>query len=372
MTKPRFHWFNPLSHDNRDLSTPPGRERRVTPEYRIDAVRAAERLGFESVLCMVGQYCNDPWLAAAALIPQTQTIKPIVAVRTGYTHPAVIAHQVLTFQELSNNRLWLNMVTASHEKELHGYGDFLDKDARYRRSDEFMHIMTECWKGELFDFEGEFYRVEGAGLPRPLAVRPLIFSGGSSDAGLELAAKYSDIHLSYGEPPPLIAETVQKAGERAAKHGRELEFGLKINVIARRTSDEAWAETDRLLAGLDDGQIERQQKNIASRASTGQARVQAFNAGTKADPQSLRFYPNMWSGSGLTGAGGGSTTLVGSFEEVAERIDEYLSVGVQHMLFSAHPLLEGAYEVAEGIFPYFKDRLAVEDARPTLRAAATI
>lgn len=373
MTKPQFHWFNPLGHDNRELHTPPGRGRAATPDYRVDVVRTAERLGFESVLCMVGQYCNDPWLAAAALMPQTQRIKAIVAVRTGYTHPAVIAHQVLTFQELSNNRLWLNIVTASHEKELRGYGDFLDKDARYRRSDEFMQILTQSFDGTPFDFDGEFYKVEGAGLPRPLAVRPLIFSGGSSPAGLELAARYSDVHLSYGEPPPLIRETVEAVGERAARHGRSLEFGLKINVIARRTSEEAWAEADRLLAGVSDDVIARQQKTIASRSSTGQARVQALNAGSKADPDSLKIYANIWSGSGLTGGGGGSTTLVGSFEEVAERIDEYLSVGVRHMLFSAHPLLEGAYEVAEGIFPYFRDRAEiVETDAPLPRVSAAI
>jgi alkanesulfonate monooxygenase len=257
VTRPHFHWFNPMTNDNRDLQARPGQARIATPEYRVDVVRAAERLGFESVLCMVGQYCNDPWLAAAALMPETSSIKALIAVRTGYTHPAVVAHQVASFQELSGNRLWLNIVTASHEKELRGYGDFLDKDARYRRSDEFLHILTENWNGTPFDFEGEFYKVEGSGLPRPLAVRPLIFSGGSSDAGLELAAKYSDIHLSYGEPPPLIRETVEKASARADRHGRTLEFGVKINVIARRTSEEAWKEADRLLAGLDDDVIAR-------------------------------------------------------------------------------------------------------------------
>lgn len=372
MTKPRFHWFNPLGQDNRELHTPRGAGRVATPDYRVDAVRAAERLGFESVLCMVGQYCNDPWLAAAALMPQTSRIKPIVAVRTGYTHPAVVAHQVHSFQELSDNRLWLNIVTASHDKELRGYGDFLDKEARYRRSDEFMQVLLGCFDGVPFDFAGEFYRVEGAGLPRPLAVRPLIFSGGSSDAGLELAARYSDVHLSYGEPPPLIRQTVEAVGERAARHGRSLEFGIKINVIARRTSEEAWAETDRLLANVSEDAIARQQSAIASRSSTGQARVQALNPGSKTDPEALKIYPNIWSGSGLTGGGGGSTTLVGSFEEVAERIDEYLSVGVQHMLLSAHPLLEGAYEVAEGLFPYFRDRAQFVDETPLPRASAAI
>ena len=372
MTKPRFHWFNPLGHDNRELYTPPGQGRATTPQYRVDTVRAAERLGFESVLCMVGAYCNDPWLAATYLLPQTERIKAIVAVRPGYTHPTVIAHQVASFQELSNNRLWINIVTTSHESELRAYGDQLDKDARYRRADEFLQVLYASWKGEKFDFKGEFYEVEGGGLAQPLAVRPVVFSGGSSPAGLELAAKYADVHLSYGETPPQLAETVAQVNERSAKYGRQLVFGVKINVIARSTSQEAWAEADRLLANVPEEVIDRQQAVIHSRSSVGQSRVQSLNPGHKRNPEALRVYPNIWSGSGLTSAGGGSTTLVGSFEEVAERIEEYLSIGVQHMLFSAHPLLEGAHEVAEGLFPLFRDRVEVADVAPALQASSTI
>ncbi|MGE4324428.1 MAG: LLM class flavin-dependent oxidoreductase [Sphingobium sp.] len=372
MAKPRFHWFNPLGFDNRDLYTPPGQGRPVTPQYRVDAARAAERLGYEALLCMVGSYCADPWLAATYLLPQTEKINTIVAVRPGYTHPAVIAHQTASFQDLSNGRLWLNIVSTSHENELRAYGDMLDKPARYRRSHEFMQILNQCWQGETFDFHGEFYQVEGAGLPRRLCVRPRIFSGGSSDDGIELAARWSDVHLSYGETPPQIRDTVEKAGERAARHGRKLEFGIKINVIARRTSEEAWAEAERQLANVPDDVIARQQQIIGTRGSTGQARVQALNPGHKHDLAALRPYPNIWSGSGLTGGGGGSTTLVGSFEEVAERIEEYVSIGVEHMLLSGHPLLEGAYEVAEGLFPLFRGRADISEEAPALKAASTI
>lgn len=376
MGKPRFHWFNPLGFDNREQYTPPGQGRLVTPQYRIDAARAAERLGYEALLCMVGAYCNDPWLAATHLMPQTERIKAIVAVRPGYTHPTVIAHQAASFQELSNGRLWLNIVSTSHESELRAYGDMLDKPARYHRSHEFMAILNRCWQGETFDFTGEFYAVEGAGLAKPLGERPRIFSGGSSDDGIELAARWSDVHLSYGETPPQIRETVEKVGEKAARYGRKLEFGIKINVIARRTSEEAWAEAERLLANVPDEVIARQQQAMGARVSTGQARVQSLNPGHKHDPAALRPYPNVWSGSGLTGGGGGSTTLVGSFEEVAERIEEYVSVGVEHMLLSGHPLLESAYEVAEGLFPLFRDRgdvgVEAEEEAPALKAASTI
>jgi alkanesulfonate monooxygenase len=356
MSEAHFHWFNPIKQDSRDLAPTKDRARVATPEYRADVVRTAERLGFESILYMVGAYCNDPWLAAAAQIPQTEKIKFIVAVRPGYIHPAVAAEMVQSFQELSNNRLWLNIVTASHEAELRAHGDFLDKDARYERTDEFVNVLKRAWEGTPFSHEGKHYRVENGGLSTKLAVEPKLFSGGSSGGGVQVGAKHAHVHLSYGEPPPLAAERVKEVSEEADKHGRKVEFGVRMHVIARETSAEAWRETDRLLERLDPAVIERQQKIINARVSVGQARVQALNTGHKNDPEALKIYPNIWSGTGLVSAGGGSTALVGSYAEVAERIEEYLSVGVEHFLISGYPLLESAYEFAEGVMPYFQNR----------------
>lgn len=110
-----FHWFTPLNWDGRDLQAGQRSSgRAVTPGYRAEVIAAAERLGFESTLCMVGNGVNDPWLTAASLIAPTSRIKFIVAVRTGYTHPTGIAQQVASFQNLSNDRLWLNFVSVSH------------------------------------------------------------------------------------------------------------------------------------------------------------------------------------------------------------------------------------------------------------------
>jgi alkanesulfonate monooxygenase len=368
MPVPHFHWFNPPKNDNRDLVAPPGKERIVTQEYRADVARAAERNHFESILFMTGQAVQDPWVSAASLVNLTSRIKFIVAVRPGFVLPTLVAQQAATFQEASGNRLYLNIVTGSHEPELRGYGDNLAKEARYARTAEFFQVLRGCWSGAPFSFEGEHYRIENGGLPEPLRVLPKLFMGGSSPSAREIAAKHAEIHLAYGEPPPLVREHVERGKELADKQGRKLEFGIRIQVIARPTSAEAWREADRLLAGLDPAVIERQQRNIRSRASVGQARVQALNTGRKEDPESLKIYPTMWSGTGLVGGGGGSTALVGSYEEIAERIDEYLSVGVEHFLVSGHPLLESAYEFGEGVLPLFRNR--AERSADSLPSAA--
>lgn len=161
------------------------------------------------------------------------------------------------------------------------------------------------------------------------------------------------MHLSYGEPPPLAREWVNSVRQEADKHSREVEFGIRIHVIARQTSQEAWREADRLLERLDPQQIEAQQRLIRARTSVGQSRVQALNPGNKNDPQSLKIYPNIWSGTGLVGGGGGSTALVGSYAEIADRIEEYRSVGIEHFIVSGFPLLESVYEFGEGVVSRF-------------------
>jgi alkanesulfonate monooxygenase len=202
-----FHWFTPLHWDGRDLRNGrDGRSRMVTPEYRAEVIAAAERLGFESTLCMVGNGVNDPWLTAASLIATTSRINFIVAVRTGYTHPTVIAQQVESFQNLSRGRLWLNFVSVSHEAELRSFGDFLDKQARYRRSEEFIEVLNHCYDGKPFDYKGAHFQVEQGGLPAPLHTRPRHFTSGSSPAGLALGARFGDVHLSYGETPPMARD----------------------------------------------------------------------------------------------------------------------------------------------------------------------
>jgi alkanesulfonate monooxygenase len=319
----------------------------ATPEHRIELTRAAERYGFDSILSIATHKNFDPFVATSFLAAHTSRIKFIVAVNPGFALPTFVAQQSATFQELSNNRLYLNIITGSWEDELRGYGERLDKLERYARTDEFFDVLKLSFGTAQFDYDGRFYSIEG-GVPRNLNVTPSLFVGGSSDAGRAVGAKHADIHLSYGETPPLIAENVQRLRELADKAGRRLQFGMLISVIARETSEEAWRETERILSGVDIEQAERQRRWTATRNSTGEARVQSLSAGTNLrDPASLRIYPNVW-------AGPHRTTLVGSYAEVAERIEEYLSVGVEHFIIGGRPALLSICEFGEGVMPLFR------------------
>jgi alkanesulfonate monooxygenase len=151
----------------------------------------------------------------------------------------------------------------------------------------------------------------------------------------------------------MAAEHVERVSKLAAEYDRPVEFGIRIQVISRDRSEDAWAETERILEKLTPEIVAERQEQLAKRQSVGQARVQSLNPGV-IDRDGLNPYRNFWSGLGLVGGGGGSTALVGSHEEVAETIRDYLDVGVSHFIVSGAPLLEEAYQFGEGVIPLFR------------------
>jgi alkanesulfonate monooxygenase len=348
--KPVFHWFTPMHGDRRGYGgTVP---RAATPRYVADVVHAAEDNGFESLLVATAHASRDTWLTAAAAAGESERIRFIVAFRAGYTLPTLTAQMIETFEYQYPGRLDINVVTGSEADEQRAYGDPIAKESRYRRTAEFFQVLNAELSGEPFDFSGEYYQISGGGRPYPAPRRPRMYFGGLSEEAADVGARYADVQLMYGETPPMVADHVRRLSKLAAEHGRRLEFGIRIQVINRDTSEEAWAETDRILARLTPEQVAARQRQLAERQSVGQARVQSLNPGV-IDREALRPYPHFWSGLGLIAGGGGSTALVGSHEEVAAVINDYVEAGIRHFIVSGSPLLESAYEFGEGVIPLF-------------------
>jgi alkanesulfonate monooxygenase len=256
-----------------------------------------------------------------------------------------------TFQRVSRGRLLLNVVTGGDDAEQRRFGDHLGKDARYARAGEFLAIVRALWEGESVDFSGDHYEIADARII-PADVWPDLYFGGSSAAAIEVAAAHADVYLTWGEPPDAVAEKVGRVRARAAELGRELRFGIRLHVISRETSAEAWAEADRLLAGLDAEQIKHAQEVQRNSASEGQRRMTALHNGRT---DALEVYPNLWAGVGLV-RGGAGTALVGSHDEVCDRIAEYHALGIDEFILSGYPHLEEAYRVGEGVIPELRRR----------------
>lgn len=350
-----FHWFLPTYGDSRYLvggghgvaTTTAGGARPATLGYLGQIARSAEQLGFAGALTPTGAWCEDAWLSTAMLTEVTERLKFLVAFRPGLLSPTLGAQMAATFQRHSRGRLLLNVVTGGESAEQRAYGDFLDKAARYARCDEFLHVVRSLWRGERVDFTGEHLRVEGAELTRTPNPVPTVYFGGSSAEAGRVAARHSDVYLTWGEPPAQVAEKISWIRGLAAEQGRSPRFGIRLHVISRDSSEQAWAEAQRLLDALDPATISRVQDGLGRSESEGQRRMRELHGGSTAD---LEIYPNLWAGVGLV-RGGAGTALVGSHAEVAERIEEYHALGIDEFVLSGHPHLEEAYWFGEGVLP---------------------
>jgi alkanesulfonate monooxygenase len=369
----KLHWYLPTHGDGRTLllagdnvqtdlqthSAParPG-HRAPTLDYLVQVARAAEQSGFDAALTPTGTWCDDAWITCAALSQQTKRLRFLVAFRPGAVSPTLAAQQAATFQRHTKGRLLLNIVTGGNDVEQRRFGDDLDKEARYARTDEFLTIVRGAWSGQPFTFHGEHLWADGA---TALGVdeRPEIYFGGSSEAALKVAAKHADVYLTWGEPPPQIEPHLEKIRTIAAStpRERELRHGIRLHVIARDTPEQAWTAADALLADADDQTIAEAQGKMTHASAVGQQRMQALHGGKR---DNLEVYPNLWAGPGLL-RGGAGTALVGSHEQVADRIAEYHELGIDEFILSGYPHVEEAYAFGEGVTPVLRERGLLEE-----------
>jgi len=351
-------WFIPTHGDARYLGTSHG-ARAASFDYFKQVAIAADSLGYEGVLLPTGRSCEDSWILAASLIDATRRLKFLVALRPGLVQPAQSARMAATLDRLSGGRLLVNLVTGGDAEELEGDGLFLPHAERYALSREFLTVWRELLArshdGTPFDFEGRQLRVKGGKLLYPPVNRPYppVFFGGSSAEGHALAAEQVDTYLTWGEPPVAVAQKVADVRARAAAHGRELEFGIRLHVIVRETEDEAWRAAAKLVSHLDPATVEAAQRKFGAMDSEGQRRMAALHRG-RFNPANVRegleVAPNLWAGVGLV-RGGAGTALVGNPQQVAERIQEYAALGLKYFVLSGYPHLEEAHRFAELVFP---------------------
>ncbi|KIF78134.1 alkanesulfonate monooxygenase [Streptomyces sp. 150FB] len=350
-----FHWFLPTYGDSRHVvggghgvpAGSAGGQRPADLGYLTQIGRAAEQLGFVGALTPTGAWCEDAWLTTAMLARETERLKFLVAFRPGFVAPTLAAQMAATFQRHAPGRLLLNVVTGGESHEQRAYGDFLDKEGRYARTGEFLEIVRGLWRGESVSFTGEHLQVENAELARVPDPVPPIYFGGSSPAAGDVAARHSDVYLTWGEPPAQVAEKIAWIRGLAAEQGRTVRFGIRLHVITRDTADQAWAEARRLLDGFSDEAISSVQSGLARSESEGQRRMLALHGGER---DGLEVSPNLWAGIGLV-RGGAGTALVGSHAEVADRIKEYHDLGIDEFVMSGHPHVEEAYWFGEGVLP---------------------
>ncbi|ODT21488.1 MAG: alkanesulfonate monooxygenase, FMNH(2)-dependent [Hyphomicrobium sp. SCN 65-11] len=341
-------WFLPTHGDGRYLGTPIG-GRASSPAYLRQIAQAADELGYFGVLLPTGRSCEDSWIVASSLAHLTEQLRFLVAVRPGLQSPTVAARMTATLDRTLQGRLLINVVTGGDPVENKGDGVFLPHDERYAVTHEFLTVYKQLLSGETVNFTGRHIRVEDGRLlfPPVQSPHPPLYFGGSSDAGIAVAAETVDKYLTWGEPPAQVAEKIERAAIVAAARGRRFTFGIRLHVIVRETSEAAWRAADELIQHLDDKTIAAAQETFQRMDSVGQQRMRALHGGKR---DKLVVSPNLWAGVGLV-RGGAGTALVGNPQEVADRIKEYMALGIDTFILSGYPHLEEAYRFAELVFP---------------------
>ena len=341
-------WFLPTHGDGRHLGTEVG-ARHVTLNYLSQIARAADELGYYGVLLPTGKSCEDSWVVASAMVPLTQRLRFLVAVRPGLNQPAMSARMAATLDRLSGGRLLINVVAGGDPGELRGDGVWLDHDERYEATDEFLTIWRRLMAGETVTHHGRHMAIEAGTLLYPPVQTPYppLYFGGSSPAGQAVAAEHADVYLTWGEPPADVAAKITAMRDVAAARGRTLSFGIRLHVIVRNTAAKAWDAANELIARLDQATIAKAQAAFAKFDSVGQQRMARLHGGRL---DKLEISPNLWAGVGLV-RGGAGTALVGDPQQVADRMREYMELGIDRFILSGYPHLEECYRFAELVFP---------------------
>jgi alkanesulfonate monooxygenase len=342
-------WFIPSHGDSRYLGTQTSR-RNTSLSYLETLARTIDSLGFTGALLPTGAGCEDSWMVAASLIPLTERMKFLIAIRPGSLSVTLAARMAATFDRLSGGRLLINIITGGDPVELAGDGTFLSHDERYQVTEEFMSVWRSLFTGDSTDFEGRHIQIKGGKLLLPPVSRPYppLYFGGSSPVALEVAAKHVDLYLSLAEPPAMMKQKFDQVREHAAKLGRTVRFGVRAHIFVREKAEDAWAAAENVLRYADEAAIAASQEHLKRFDSVGQSRMRSLH--NNGDRASLEVSPNLWSGIGLINKGVG-TALVGDPDTLAERIQEYVDIGADTFILSSYPHLEEAYNVAELLFP---------------------
>ncbi|WP_230629449.1 LLM class flavin-dependent oxidoreductase [Sphingomonas sp. Leaf37] len=299
----------------------------ATWEYSRRLTRNAERWGYDLSLIAelnlndikgVEQPALDAWSTAAALAAVTDTIELMVAVRPNFHHPALFAKAAANIDRISNGRLALNVVSSWWADEAKQYGlQFDQHDDRYARTEEWLSVVDGLWTQERFTFEGAYYRTQDAiCAPKPVKP-PTIYAGGESEKAKTMIAARCDAYVMHGDPVAAIAPKIaDMAARREAAGGAPMHYGMAAYAIVRDSEAEAKRELDRITQISD--------------LPAGYANFDQWLSGTQLERE-LKIQEYSVSNRGLR------PNLVGTPEQLKERIAEYEAAGLDLLLLQMSP-----------------------------------
>jgi alkanesulfonate monooxygenase len=315
-----------------------------------------EAADFDRVLIGYFSDAPDGFILGAQAAAVTERLGLLLAHRPGFISPTVAARKLATLDQMSEGRLAVHLIAGGSDVDQAKDGDHTDHGGRYRRQDEYAHILRRTWTEQApFDHDGEFYSIQGAYADIRCVQAPYIrlYGGGGSDAAIDALAPHVDVFMLWGEPLADTAHFMGRVREAAEGHGRKPTFSLSTRPILADTDDKAW---DRARSILD--QIERSGVGPQSRQNEGSKRLLA--AAAKAEVHDACLWTKL---AEATGARGNTTALVGSPETVAKAMVEYYKLGATSLLIRGYDPLPDAEDYGRDLIPLVREMVADVDAK---------
>jgi FMNH2-dependent dimethyl sulfone monooxygenase len=269
----------------------------------------------------VEQPALDAWSTAAALAAVTENIELMVAVRPNFHHPALFAKAAANIDRISNGRLALNVVSSWWADEARQYGlQFDQHDDRYARTEEWLKVVDGLWTEDRFSFDGQFYKTEDAICSPKPAKRPTVYAGGESEKAKTMIAAQCDAYVMHGDPVDAIAPKIaDMAARREAAGGVPMQYGMAAYAIVRDSEAEAKRELERI--------------TTVDKLPAGYANFDQWLSGTQLERE-LKIQEYSVSNRGLR------PNLIGTPEQIKERIAEYEDAGLDLLLLQMSPQAE--------------------------------
>jgi alkanesulfonate monooxygenase len=292
-------------------------------QHAMEVARWSEQHGCRGILVYSDNSQLDAWTVSDAIIRNTRSLCPLVAVQPIYMHPYTVAKMVTSIGRLYQRRVYLNMVAGGFKNDLTALNDTTPHDKRYERLAEYVEIIKRLLEGhDAVTFDGEFYRVDKLKLTPPLApaLFPGVFVSGSSDAGVAAARTIGATAIKYPKP----------ASEEEARADDQLACGIRVGIIARQEEAEAWDVARARFPEDRKGQLTRQLATKVSDSTWHRQLAEREETREKSPYWLVPFqnYKTM------------CPYLVGSYEQVAEELARFFSAGYRTVILDVPPSAE--------------------------------
>jgi alkanesulfonate monooxygenase len=353
----------------------------IDRDYVRRFARAHEDAGFDRVLIGYASTQPDGTQVAAYAAAHTERLGFLVAHRPGFVAPTLAARTFATLDQFTGGRIAVHIITGGSDAEQRADGDYLGKDERYARTDEYLDIVKRTWtSNERFSYHGKHYQLEDNVSQVKSDQRPRIrlYFGGSSEAAYRVGGKHADTFALWGEPLAETKQQIDSVNAAAKAAGRTDVPGISVSFrpILGPTEELAWERAHRILETTRENvEAFRAQWGTKTRSwplggdkpeNTGSQRLLA--AAAKGELHDRALWTPL---AQATGAGGNSTALVGTPDTVAQALLDYVDIGVTTLLIRGYDPYDDAIDYGRHVLPIVREEVAKRDAERAAAAAST-